>query len=406
MDPQIQKDREFVTHLIADREKYQPTFVRRFREMIFMIIDGTNQKIGPTATLSIEQKKSILNAFLDYLYNKDARILADFLNPKRLNIDKKGKYKDNKYSLVPSSQILGNMPKVDEEGIPFLHTWVYEQSCIFIRTKILVNGVVERNEKVISAFISKEGPLSCFPIISGMVWDYKGKTLMQDVDVAQELAIALLQDEHIRNKFKDYRYEIEFYSYFKSNIFEGFFRKICLKKIDNPIYFSSKNRENLEMQEIERLSIELGKSEEDILKILENEKKKRKYHFKGDHYTIAPFKVIKGNLTDEINDNLLTPSEYNDSSSIKYDEEHYQYLIERVFRKMSQTPAGRKQVEILRVLQINQSSEIKKKDKEIAEYFGMSAPNFSKEKTKAQKAAKQEAKKLGIAHELGLTLDS
>lgn len=390
MNAQIKKDRDLVIKLITDREKYQPLFVRRFRERIYQTIDSKNEKLDKHSVISVEQKKSLLNDFLDFLYLKDARNLRAYLKPERLKMQNNGEERIS-FTLTSSSSISNDLEKKDQKTYPSLDKWVDEKSGKFINSKLIIKGILEKNANVIESFVIKTSYPSCFSIISGMVWEFKDKTIMEPNDVAQEFALALLKDEQLRNRFKEYRYEMEFYEYFKLFIFRDFFKKVCLKKIINPVYPSGIIAKERQDEVIESISIETGMGKDEVIKLSK----------KSDFSSIPPQKVIPQEITDSINERI-TLSEYDYRSSKKFDDEHYQYLIERVFGMMSQSASGRKQVEILKTLQFYQGSGMELKDKEIAEILGMSVSDFSKKKKKAQKEAKRTAQKLGIAKELGI----
>ena len=382
----MMKDRDLVVKLINDRMRYQPLFVRRYRERIFKIIEKTNEKIDPSSTIGIEQKKSILADFMDYLFNKDARVLNDFLEPKRLVVENNDLKK--KYILVKSCEILGNVPIRDEENNLYLDAWVYKKACVFVRAKLLVSGIVVKNVNVINSFLLKTTPPSCQDLISNYVYSYHLD--MKVIDVASILASTLYTSDSLIRKFNNYRYELGFYDYFEKYILKDFIEKLkeTKKVLINPLYPRQKKGKDPSTDRVLREAIkelfsnERGDEKEANARLLEKAEILEK---------LPPLKVAENGILDSLDMSPVNNLGCPDNSSF---DDHYHVLIKRIFAKMSNDARGKEMVEVLCLLLKDY------KNKEIAETLGMSESSASKKKDAAMKMASR------IARELGITLFS
>lgn len=398
MNAKTRKDREFVSNLIKDRERFQPVFVRRFRDRVFKIIDLTNKKIDPSAPLSIEKKYSLLNDLIDNLFTKEARQFNDFLLGKRLVVKDK---KDSKYVLVDFSEIYGDQPKTDEEGHPTLESWVYVKACIFVRTKLLVTGLVSRNINVIRSFLLKTNAPSCQPIINSLLFSYK-IDVIKPQDVANDLAADLLKDDSLLEIISEYRYGIDFYDYVRKYLLRGYMNKMYKDLsyiIQNPIRPETKKIHRVLREELKDLY-----SLKDLLPDDVEENPKLKEVLKGVGYAYdlkeanrrrMELKEIENTLPDEKIDEREILSYSDDLSWVPGDEVEtdldYAMMLNKVFERMSRTAEGREQVEVLKLRHLKDM-----RGKDVAAIKGVSESKISKLDAKAKEVAREIAIELNI----------
>ena len=398
MDAKTRKDREFVSNLIKDRERFQPVFVRRFRDRVFKIIDLTNKKIDPSAPLSIEQKYSLLNDLIDNLFTKEARQLNDFLIGKRLVVKDK---KDSKYVLVDFSEIYGDQPKTDEEGHPTLESWVYVKACIFVRTKLLVTGLVSRNINVIRSFLLKTNAPSCQPIINSLLFSYK-IDVIKPQDVANDLAADLLKDDSLLEIISEYRYGIDFYDYVRKYLLRGYMHKMYKDLsyiIQNPIRPETKKihrglREELKdlysLKDLLPDDVEENPKLKEVLKGVGytydlKEANRRRMELKEIEYTLPAEKIDEREILSYSDDLSWVPG---DEVEIDLD---YAMMLNKVFERMSRTAKEREEVEILKMRHLKNM-----RVKDVAAIKGVSESKISKLDAKAKETARDIAIELNF----------
>lgn len=403
MNAKTKKDREFISNLIKDRERFQPVFVRRFRDRVFKIIDLTNKKIDPSAPLSIEKKYSLLNDLIDNLFTKETHQLNDFLIGKRLVVEDK---KDNKYVLVNFSEIYGDLPKTDEEDHPTLECWVYVKACIFVRTKLLVTGLVSRNINVIRSFLLKTNAPSCQPIISDLLFDYKIVDI-KPRDVGNDIASDLFKNDSLLRIISNYRYETDFYGYVKRYLLIGYISghyKELIGKVQNPIYIKKKKNHDPSSDRVLREDLKdlyglkdlLPDNVEEVPKLKEvlkgteysydlKEANRRRMELKEIEYTLPDFKINKSSIVSYSDDLSWVPGD-----EVEEDVD-YAWMLKMVFERMSRTAKGREQVEILKMRHLQ-----KIRGKEVAAIMGVSESKISKLDAKAKEVARDIAIELNF----------
>lgn len=398
MNAKTRKDREFVSNLIKDRERFQLVFVRRFRDRVFKIIDLTNKKIDSSAPLSIEKKYSLLNDLIDNLFIKEAHQLNDFLIGKRLVVKDK---KDSKYVLVDFSEIYGDQPKTDEEGHPTLESWVYVKACIFVRTKLLVTGLLSRNINVIENFLLKTTAPSCQGIIRSLLFVYE----IDDIkprDVANDIAGDLFKnDSPLLKTISNYRYEGDFYKYvrkcLKNYILSHY--KEPIDEINNPVYpKKKKNRDpssdrvlREDLKDLYGLNDPLPNDAEDVPikgtghEIDQKKANRRRMELQEIEYTLPDLKIKKSSIVSYSDDLSWVPGD-----EVEEDVD-YAWMLKMVFERMSRTAKGREQVEILKMRHLQ-----KIRGKEVAAIMGVSESKISKLDAKAKEVARDIAIELNF----------
>jgi len=398
MNAKTRKDREFISNLIKDRERFQPVFVRRFRDRVFKIIDLTNKKIDPSAPLSIEKKYSLLNDLIDNLFTKEARQLNEYLAGKHLNKENK---KDDKYVLVDFSEIYGEMPKTDEEKHPTLEYWVYAKACIFVRTKLLVTGLLSRNINVIKSFLLNSDAPSCQPIIRDLLFNYKIVDI-KPRDVGNDIAGDLFKnDSRLLKTISNYRYEGDFYEYVREYHLKKYIishYKELIGIVLNPIYPKKKKYKDPSSDRVLReelidlygLKDLLPDNVEEVPKLKEvlkgteysydlKEANRRRMELKEIEYTL-PDVVIKKSSILSYSEDLSRVSGYAVEVEADLD---YAMMLKMVFERMSRTAKGRELVEILKMRHLQ-----KIRGKEVAAIMGVSESKISKLDAKAKEVAR------------------
>jgi len=404
MNAKTRKDREFVSNLIKDRERFQPVFVRRFRDRVFKIIDLTNKKIDPSVPLSIEKKYSLLNDLIDNLFTKEAHQLNDFLIGKRLDVKNK---KDNKYVLVDFSEIYGDLPKTDEEGHPTLESWVYVKACIFVRTKLLVTGLLSRNINVIRSFLLKTNAPSCQPIISSLLFFYEIDDI-KPLDMANDIAGDLFKNNSpLLKTISNYRYETDFYKYVKKYLLRNYIYrnyKDQIKRILNPVYPETKKNQDPssdrvlreELKELYGLKDLLPGDAEAVPELKEvprgtgyaydqKDADRRRIELQEIEYTLPDEDIKKSDILSYSDDLSWVPGD-----EVEEDVD-YAWMLKMVFDRMSRTAKGREQVEILKMRHLQ-----KIRGKEVAAIMGVSESNISKLDAKAKEVAREIAIELNL----------
>lgn len=400
MNAKTRKDREFVSNLIKDRERFQPVFVRRFRDRVFKIIDLTNKKIDPSAPLSIEQKYSLLNDLIDNLFTKEAHQLNDYLIGKHLDVKDK---KDNKYILVDFSEIYGDLPKTDEEDHPTLECWVYVKACIFVRTKLLVTGLLSRNINVIESFLLKTTAPSCQGIIRSFLFvnEIDG---INPRDVANDIAGDLFKnDSPLLKTISNYRYEGDFYKYVRKCLLENYilshYKEPDADEINNPVYpKKKKNRDpssdrvlREDLKDLYGLNDPLPNDAEDVPikgtghEIDQKEANRRRMELQEIEYTLPDLKIKKSSIVSYSDDLSWVPGD-----EVEEDVD-YAWMLKMVFERMSRTAKGREQVEYLKMRHLQ-----KIRGKEVAAIMGVSESKISKLDAKAKEVAREIAIELNI----------
>lgn len=404
MNAKTRKDREFISNLIKDRERFQPVFVRRFRDRVFKIIDLINKKIDSSAPLSIEKKYSLLNDLIDNLFTKEAHQLNDFLIGKRLVVKDK---KDSKYVLVDFSEIYGDQPKTDEEGHPTLESWVYVKACIFVRTKLLVTGLLSRNINVIRSFLLKTNAPSCQPIISSLLFFY-GIDDIKPLDMANDIAGDLFKkNSPLLKTISNYRYEADFYKYVKKFLLRNYIYrnyKDQIKRILNPVYPETKKNQDPssdrvlreELKDLYGLKDLLPGDAEAVPELKEvprgtgyaydqKDADRRRIELQEIEYTLPDEDIKKSDILSYSDDLSWVPGD-----EVEEDVD-YAWMLKMVFERMSRTAKGREQVEILKMRHLQ-----KIRGKEVAAIMGVSESNISKLDAKAKEVAREIAIELNL----------
>ena len=395
-------DKQLVENLIKDKKTN--LFKTKYRAIVFKVIESANKKINPKRTLSYDQKSELLDAFMEHLMADDAKRLKAYLHPKRLSIQKDTENKKS-YTLVSSQEVVGDLPKYDKDGFPLLKFWVFEQSDFFIRAKFIVDGIASLDINVIKKFLLSYSKPGCLSMISKWIFDnqvYSGEPQFYDefvLRVAKDFASDLYQNESLRKEFLNYRYGREFYSYFKAYILTPYLNKQFFKKISNPNIPRKKKDHDpatdiVLNEEIEQLYPEADKKDATRLS---DRKKMEKTELLDK---ISMEKEIQEN---HLFSNLDASVERHDETFFKVPENvstfmDYREKVDLIFKEMSRSSSGRKQVEILKLIFL-QPYEVEgfiPTDQALAKVLDIKIGNFRSRKNRAIETAKEIAETLGL----------
>lgn len=346
---QIERDKRLVESLISSKKI--DAFVRRYREVIFDIIDKQMKKIDSSATLTLAKKGQLMSNFIDNLLTNDAKLLQNYLHPKRLRAN-----------------------NTDTENRPSLDVWIHQQCVRFFSAKLIIDGIFSLNINVIKTFFFSKGRPGCREIFSGWIFTNKvfsgsyeeqeefiDNTIQTFVNKLYDTMKMFFKEEaeirdgirkrHSKHKdyeysaltsLKNYRFEGDFYSYFSEFVVAPYLRK------------------------------EFFPSTPEIFSI--------------DH--------IRDNGENEENGRPLEIASPNDS----FQDYEYRDFLERIFCVMERTQKGREQVEVLKLvfhLATFESREIRK-DKDIAEILNISPRMLTYKKEQALKTAREIAEALNL----------
>lgn len=395
-------DKKLVENLIKERKT--ELFKTKYRAIVFKVIESANKKINPKSTLSYVQKSKLLDAFINHLMSNDAKRLNSYLHPKRLSIQKDAN-KEKSYTLVSSREVVGDVPKYDEDGFPTLKFWVFEQSDFYVRAKLIIDGITSQDINVIQKFLLTYSRPGCLAMISKWIFDnhvYSGEPQFFDefvLRVAKDFASDLYQNESLRKEFQNYRFGKEFYSYFKAYILTPYLQKLFFKKVTNPIIPRKKKNQD------PTNDIVLN---EEIDKLYPDTKKKDSVRLSDERKMEKDELLDKISLEREIQENHLFSNldiEVESNGDLKYDisddlsaDMDYRAKVEMIFNEMSRSSSGREQVEVLKLIFLlpYEVEGFIPTDQAIAKVLNIEVGNLRTRKYRALKTAREIAVTLGL----------
>ena len=349
MSMQIERDKRLVKSLISSKKI--DAFVRRYREVIFDIIDKQMKKIDSSATLTLAKKGQLMSNFIDNLLTNDAKLLQNYLHPKRLRAN-----------------------NTNTEDLPSLDVWIHQQCVRFFSAKLIIDGIFSLNINVIKTFFFSKGRPSCREIFSG--WIFTNKVFFGPYKEQEKFIDDTIQT--FVNKLYD--------------TMEMFFKE------------EAEIRDGIRKRHSKQKDYELS-----ALTSLKN------YRFEGDFYSYFRDSVVYPYLSKEFfpttrktisidhirddgedgdNGKQLEIASPNDSS---HEYEHRDFL-ERIFCVMERTQKGREQVEVLKLVfhLVTFESRAIRKDKDIAEILNISPRMLTYKKEQALKTAREIAEALDM----------
>ena len=330
-------DKKLVESLISN--KNVDAFVGKYRKDIFDVIDRQMKEIDPSASLALAQKSRLMNDFINLLLSDDAELLQNYLHPKRLRANKTGA----------------------KEELPSLDGWIHLQCVRFFSAKFIIDGILSRNINVIKAFFFSKKRPSCREIFSNWIFKnnvYSGDSIEEFIDrVIQEYVNVLYVDIE-----KDEEEQIEI--------------------------STGKRKRRRKQKDYERAELTSLKN----------------YRFKGDFYSyfrdfvIGPylrrkfFPIPVISIDDDGGDEDDIAPVVPVSSVDSYREYEFRDLLDQIFNVMEHTKTGRRQVEVLRLLNLETFDMEAPTEEEIAKMLDVSVANLRVIHSRALDTAREVAK--------------
>ena len=345
----IERDKKLIENLISSKKT--DVFVRKYRKVIFDIIDKQINKIDSSASLTLARKGQLMSNFIDNLLANDAKLLQNYLHPKRLRAN-----------------------NTDTEALPSLDVWIHRQCVRFFNAKLIIDGILSKNTNVIQTFFFSEERPGCREMFSKWICIYHvfegDNTSLQnfiddeireyvnvlyvdiDKDAKEQLEISAGERQRRRKQkdyeysaltsLKNYRFEGDFYSYFRDSVVHP--------------YLSKKYFPNT--------------------------------------YNILSIDHIRDDGENGDNGKQLEIASPNDS----FHEYEYRDFLERIFNVMERTQKGCDQVEVLKLVfhLVTFESRALRTDKDIAEILNISPRMLTYKKEQALKTAREIAEALDL----------
>lgn len=412
---QIERDKRLVESLISSKKT--DAFVRRYREVIFDIIDKQMKKIDSSATLTLAKKGQLMSNFIDNLLTNDAKLLQNYLHPKRLRAN-----------------------NTDTEDLPFLDDWIHRQCVHFFSAKLIIDGIFSLNINVIKTFFFSKGRPGCREIFSGWIFEnkifsgsYKQQEKFIDNTIhtfVNELCATMekfhKEEAEIRNgtrkrhskqknhehstltSIRNYRYEKKFYPYFRDYVVHPYLEKKFFKPsiktsslhewlLQLSYFPKSPTRDLAEniisntfpeftRKNYEKICQLLSCTKEDLKKAIRLLSKLGLKSGSADVVTVS----IDDDRDDRENGKPTEIGSPDDS----FREYEYRDSLKRIFCVMERTSRGRRQAKILKlVFHIDSyKNTAVETEKEIARILNISPRMLTYEKQQALKTANKIAK--------------
>ena len=233
---QVESDQRLIESLISSKKI--DAFVHKYRGIILDIIDKQMYKIDSSATLTLARKAQLMNGFIDNLLANDSKLLQNYLHPKRLRTN-----------------------NTNAEDLPSLDVWIHQQCVRFFNAKLIIDGILSKNTNVINTFFYSEERPGCREMFSKWICIYHvfegDNTSLQDFidgvikefvydlcvdidkDAKEQLEISAGERQRRRKQkdyeysaltsLKSYRFEGDFYSYFRDSVVHPYLIKNFFK---------------------------------------------------------------------------------------------------------------------------------------------------------------------------------
>lgn len=332
MQVQIEQDKKLVEDLISSKKP--DAIIRKYQALIYDVMDKQIHEFDSHGTMTAVQKKKMMMDFIDNLLSNEAKFLKNYLR---------------------------------ENELPMLSIWLHLQCVKYFSAKCIIDGILSKNINVIKTFFfSKERP-GCREIFSK--WIFKNGVFKGSYDELQDFIDDTIE-EYVNTLYAD----IDKYLDDIREINEG----------------KRKKRKKLEDYEKAELTSLAG------------------FRFDGDFYSYFRDYVIHPYLMRKffppkpdsvsIDDDGDSETEFRkpeissptDSSRI-YDARDF---LERIFQIMERTKAGKRQVEVLKLVNLETYDGETPSDEDIAKMLNISISNLRAIHSRGLDVAREIAKTL------------
>lgn len=325
MQVQIEQDKRLVENLISSKKP--DALIRKYQTLIYNVMDKQIHEFDSHGAITAIQKKKMMMDFIDNLLSNEAKLLKNYLRPQNHK---------------------GHQDNTVEVELPMLSSWLYLQCVNYFSARCIVDGILSKNINVIKTFFFSKKRPGCREIFSKWIFEngvfmgsndnlqkFIDDTIAEYVNILYADIDRYLDDireinegkRKKRRNQKDYekaeltslasfRFEVDFYSYFRDYVVHPYLRrKFFPKPIINSIDDDGDN--------------EIGFRKPEI-------------------------------------------SMPTDSSRI-YDARDF---LERIFQIMERTKAGKRQVKVLKLLDLENYDGETPSEEEIAKMLNISISNL------------------------------
>lgn len=316
MPVQKEIDKKLIENLITSRKT--GTFVRKYRELIFNVIDNQNSKMGSTIQITPVKRAQLMTDFIDNLLSKS--LFENYLHPK------------------------------EGLNIPLLSIWIHKQCVSYFTARFIIDGILSKNIDVIKTFFFSPQRPGCREMFSK--WIYENEVYKKNSNLTFQ--------EFVDLEIRDY------VSILYAGIDKFLKEEDEIRKGERKRHSRLEEYENAELTSLAHFSY-----------------KGNFYSYFRD-YVMAPYlrrKYFDGSVPDiNIDDNGEKEDKEQQleiASPIDLSREHNVHnLLEQIFNIMKRTEAGRRQVEVLRLLNLETFDGEMPTDEEIAKMLDISVANL------------------------------
>lgn len=331
MSTQIEKNKQLVKNLITSKKP--DAFIRKYQSFIYKVIDSQAQLIGTAVPMTADKKCQLMNDFIDNLLSKN--IFDNYLCPR------------------------------NGLQVPSLEIWIHLQSVNYFSARFIIDGIFSKDFNVTNRFFFSSKRPGCWEIFSN--WIFKNKVYKANKYV---------------NTYQFVEKEIQDYvSILYAGIDKFLAEEAEIKAGTRRKHSTLKEYENAGLTTLARFSYRGNFycyfKDHIIAPYL-----KRKY-FEGKNQ----FVYIEDTGEDERHMDIAS------SDNISQDQISRDFL-EQIFQIMKRTEAGRRQVEVLTLLNLQSFDGDMPSDEKIAEMLNLSVANLRTIHSRGLNTAREIAKTL------------
>lgn len=331
MSTQIERNKQLVKNLITSKKP--DAFIRKYQSFIYKVIDSQAQLIGTDVPMTADKKCQLMNDFIDNLLSKN--LFDNYLCPR------------------------------NGLQVPSLEIWIHLQSVNYFSARFIIDGIFSKDFNVTNRFFFSSKRPGCWEIFSN--WIFKNKVYKANKYV---------------NSYQFVEKEIQDYvSILYAGIDKFLAEEAEIKAGTRRKHSTLKEYENAGLTTLARFSYRGNFycyfKDHIIAPYL-----KRKY-FEGKNQ----FVYIEDTGEDERQMGIAS------SDNISQDQNSRDFL-EQIFQIMKRTEAGRRQVEVLTLLNLQSFDGDMLSDEKIAEMLNLSVANLRTIHSRGLNTAREIAKTL------------